>query len=108
MRPKNLEMNMFLKHNLRVRALNYSVESLQPVPKTFMCPNSQKRDPLTQEIQTRDQMMTVPTAKTVILILERIQMMARTEKYIISHMIGTIFTRCLGILVVILQFCFYF
>ena len=43
MRPENLEMNMFLKYNLR--ALNYSVESLQPVPKTFMCPNSQKRDP---------------------------------------------------------------
>ena len=43
MRPENLEMNMFLKYNLR--ALNYSVESLQPVPKTFICPNSQKRDP---------------------------------------------------------------
>ena len=43
MRPENLEMNMFLKYNLR--ALNYSVESLQPVPKTFRCPNSHKRDP---------------------------------------------------------------
>ena len=43
MRPENLEMNMFLKYNLI--ALNYSVESLQPVPKNFMCPNSQKRDP---------------------------------------------------------------
>ena len=42
MRPENLEMNMFLKYNLI--ALNYSVESLQPVPKNFMCPNSQKRD----------------------------------------------------------------
>jgi hypothetical protein len=70
MRPENLEMNMFLNYNLR--ALNYSVENLQPVPKTFRCPNSQKRDPTTQEIQTRDQMMTVPTAKTVILIFERI------------------------------------
>ena len=43
MRPDNLEMNMFLKFNLR--ALNYSVESLQPVPETFRYPNSQKRDP---------------------------------------------------------------
>jgi len=43
MRPENLEMNMFLKYNLR--ALNYSVESLQSVPETFGCPNSQKRDP---------------------------------------------------------------
>ena len=43
MRPENLEMNMFLKYNLR--ALNYSVESLQTVPETFRCPNSQKRDP---------------------------------------------------------------
>ena len=33
---------MFLKYNLR--ALNYSVESLQPVPETFRYPNSQKRD----------------------------------------------------------------
>ena len=43
MKPENLEMNMFLKYNLR--ALNYSVEILQPVPETFRCPNSQKRDP---------------------------------------------------------------
>ena len=43
MRPENLEMNMFLRYNLR--ALNYSVESLQPVPETFRRPNSQKRDP---------------------------------------------------------------
>ena len=33
---------MFLKYNLR--ALNYSVESLQPVLETFRYPNSQKRD----------------------------------------------------------------
>jgi hypothetical protein len=44
MRPENLEMNMFLKYNLRA-LINYSVENLQPVPKTFRCPNSQKRDP---------------------------------------------------------------
>ena len=43
MRPEKLEINMFLKYNLR--ALNYSVESLQPVPETFGCPNSLKRDP---------------------------------------------------------------
>ena len=43
MRPENFEINIFLKYNLR--ALNYSVESLQPVPKTIICPNSQKRDP---------------------------------------------------------------
>ena len=49
-------------------------------------------------------MMTVPTMKTVILILERIPMMARTENYIISHMIGMILTHCFGNLVVILQF----
>jgi hypothetical protein len=43
MRPENLEMNMFLKYNLR--ALIYSVKSLQPVPKTFRCHIKQKRDP---------------------------------------------------------------
>ena len=44
------------------------------------------------------------TVKTVILILEGIRMMARTESYIISHMIGMIFTRCFGTVIVILQF----
>ena len=67
-------MNMFMKYNLR--ALNYyRVENLQPVPETFRCPNSQKRDLI--EIQTR----------------------ARIKNYIINLMIGMIFTRCFGILV---------
>ena len=104
MRPENLEMNMFLKYNLR--ALNYSVESSGRQCRKPLDALTARKE--TQEIQTRDLMMTVPTMKTVILILERIPMMARTENYIISHMIGTIFTRCFGILVVILQFCFYF
>ena len=60
---------MFLKYNLR--ALNYSVESLQPVLETFRYPN------LSLEIQTR----------------------ARTKNYIINLMIRMIFTRCSGILV---------
>ena len=42
MRPENLIMNMFLKYNLR--ALNYSVESLQLVLETFRYHYSQKRD----------------------------------------------------------------
>ena len=42
MRPDNFKMNMFLKYNLR--ALNYSVKSLQPMLETFRYPNSQKRD----------------------------------------------------------------
>ena len=41
-RPEDLEMNMFLKYNLS--ALNYRVESQQPVPATIGCQNSQKRD----------------------------------------------------------------
>ena len=60
---------MFLKYNLR--ALNYSVESLQPVLETFRYPN------LSLEIQTR----------------------ARTKNDIINLMIRMIFTRCSGILV---------
>ena len=68
---------MFLKYNLR--ALNYSVESLQPVlmQETFRYPNTQKRD-----LEGED------------------------EKFIINHMIRMIFTRCSGILVFTLQFCF--
>ena len=40
--------------------------------------------------------MTVMTVKTVILILERIQMMARNKNYIISHMIGMILFQVLN------------
>ena len=40
--PENLEMNMFLKCNLR--ALHYSVESLQQVPETFRCPHTSQRE----------------------------------------------------------------
>ena len=49
-------------------------------------------------------MMTAPTVKTVIFILESIRMMARTKNYIISHMIGMIFTRCFGIPVIFSNF----
>ena len=42
LRPDNLEMNLFLKYNLR--ALNYDVKSLESAPADFRYPNSGTRD----------------------------------------------------------------
>ena len=68
MRPENLKMNMFFKYNLR--ALNYSVESLQPVLETYRCSNSQKREGSDDD--------STDSEDSDIYILERIRMMART------------------------------
>ena len=43
LRPDNLEMNLFLKYNLR--ALDYNLDDLQVPPTDFKSPNSLNRDP---------------------------------------------------------------
>ena len=43
LRPDNLEMNLFLKYNLR--ALDYNLDDLQVPPTDFRSPNSLNRDP---------------------------------------------------------------
>ena len=43
LRPDNLEMNLFLKYNLR--ALDYNLDDLQVPPTDFRSPNSLSRDP---------------------------------------------------------------
>lgn len=53
LRPENLEMNLFLKYNLR--ALNYDVKSLESAPADFRYPNSGARDPRDSDEESGDE-----------------------------------------------------